>query len=99
MAKKSTSGEESVNHYGGVRMRVTGSGNLKMRLLSLSETRESVLIPFVLAATTDIEPFRLANFTQQRAQLEIKTTVINETFEISKIIIFVKPVASSLPGN
>lgn len=99
MAKRSISGEESVNHYGGVRMRVTGSGNLRMRLLSLSETRQNVLVPFNLNTTIDVEPFRLSNFTQQRAQLEFKMVAADEHFEISKIIIFVKPVASSLPGN
>lgn len=91
--------EEIINHYGAVRMRVTGAGNLRMRLLSLSETRQFPLFPFTMLSTTDIQPTRLANFTQQRAQLKIGTNQIDEVFEISKIVIFVKPVASSYPNG
>lgn len=99
MAKKKSSGEESINHYGAVRMNLTGSGFLRMRLLSLKEVRQDVLVPFTMLVATDVEPTRLSNFTQQRAQLEIKTTAINEIFQISKIVIFAKPVASSYPGS
>lgn len=102
MAKRkrsSSAGEETVNHYGLVRMNVVGYGFLKMRLLSLKEVRQDVLVPFILNAVDDTEPTRLANFTQQRASLEIKTTAINETFTISKVVVFVKPVATSYPGS
>lgn len=91
------SGEGLVNHFGLVRLRVKGSGNLRLRLLSLDEVQEDVLFPLVMAATTDTEPTLLANFTQQRASLEIKTTTINEIFQISKVVIFAKPVAASYP--
>lgn len=98
MKLSGSSGEGLINHYGLVRMRLRGSGNLLMRLLSLDEVKEFVLAPFVMQVNTDIEPTRLSNFTQQRAQLEIKTTVINETFQISRIVIFSKQVATSYPG-
>jgi hypothetical protein len=98
MAKKS-SGEECVNHYGLVRLRISGAGNFRMRLQSLGEVREYVMVPLVMVDPTDIEPVRLSNFTQQRASLEGKTTAIDEVFEISKIIVFAKQVATSLPGN
>ena len=97
MAKKAT-GEELINHYGLVRMRLNGSGNLRMRLLSLDEVKSVTLSPFVMEDPAYIEPTRLANFTQQRAQLEISTTAIDEYFVISKIIIFVKQTATSYPG-
>lgn len=88
----------TVQHYNGVRMRLTGAGSLQMTLYSLDEVNSSVLVPFTMAATTAREPTRLANFKSQRASLEVKTTVINETFRISKIIIFAKPVESEFPG-
>lgn len=50
-----------------------------------------------MSALTNREPTVLANFIDQRAQLEGKTTLINETFNISKITIFVKPVATGYP--
>jgi hypothetical protein len=98
MAKIAASkGEEVINHYGAVRLRVNGSANLQMTLFSLDEVQSFALLPLVLNAQTNIEPNRLSNFTQQRAKLMIKTTNIYETFQISKIIIFVKPVAMSYP--
>ena len=91
------SDEELINHYGAVRMRVVGSGNLRMKLLSLDEVKSVTLVPFIMEDPAWKEPTRLANFTQQRAQLEISTTNINDYFTISKIVIFVKPTATSYP--
>lgn len=97
MAKKSSQGEEVINHYGAVRLRVNGSANLQLTLFSLDETQSNVLVPIPLQTITNVEPNRLSNFTQQRAKLMIQTTQLNEFFQISKIIIFVKPVAKSFP--
>ncbi len=89
--------EEVINHYGAVRLRVKGSANLKLKLFSLDEVKQSTLLPLTLSSTTNVEPNRLSNFTQQRAKLEIRTTEINEIFQISKVIVFVRPVAKSYP--
>jgi hypothetical protein len=89
--------EEVINHYGAVRMRVTGSANLQMTLFSFDETQSFTLLPVTIQSKTNIEPNRLSNFTQQRAKLMIKTTGLGESFLISKIIIFTKPVAESYP--
>lgn len=86
------------NHYGFVRLRVTGSGDLQLRLLSLSETKESVIPPLALESSTSIEPTKKCNFNQQRAQLEFKTSEIDEVFQINKIIIYIKPFAENYPG-
>lgn len=96
---KSSSGEGQINHYGLVRLRVNGSGNLMLRLLSKDEVRENVLVPLVMIDPTNIEPVRLSNFTEQRAALEIKTVEADEIFSISKIVIFSKPTATSYPGS
>ncbi len=95
--KKAASDEGIINHYGAVRLRVNGSASLQMTLFSLDETQSNVLVPVPLQSLTNVEPNRLSNFTQQRAKLQIKTTGLGETFQISKIIIFVKPVAKSFP--
>ena len=79
-------------------MRVTGSASLKMSLRSLDDVNVSDLVPFTLAATTNIEPTQLANVSEQRCLLKVGTTEIGEYFNISKIVIFVKPVATQLPG-
>ena len=98
MARKVSSSVGTINHYNAVRMRITGAGSLQMRFLSLDAIDTQTLVPFTMAATTAREPTRLANFKSQKAQLEIKTTVIDETFRISKIIIFAKPVESEFPS-
>lgn len=97
MAKKSFAGEEAINHYGLVRLRIVGSGNLKMTFYSLDSIKSTTLADLALASTNNIEPTKLANFTQQRAQLQIKLTILGETFTCSKIVIFTKPVAASYP--
>ena len=97
MPTKTVPSEEVINHYGAVRLRVTGSANLQLSLLSLDEVQSNVLAPITLQSSNNVEPNRLSNFTQQRAKLMIQTTNMNETFQISKIIIFIKPVAKSWP--
>ena len=79
-------------------MRLVGEGDLQMRLLSLDEIETQTLVAFTMAATTNREPFRLANFNQQRAMLEVKTTVINEYFKINRIILFAKELWTDYPS-
>lgn len=93
-----SSGGENISHFTAVRLRVTGSGSLKMRLLSLDEVRTSTLVPFTLTAATNRQPTRNCNFVEQRAQLEVKTTEIDETFRINRIILFVKELYSDYPA-
>jgi len=90
--------EGFINHYGAVRLRVKGSATFRMRLLSLDEVKIKTLVPLTLVALAYKEPTRVTNFTQQRAQLELSTTAINEYFEVTKIIVFTKLVAENYPG-
>jgi hypothetical protein len=90
---------ELISHFTGVRMRVVGSGELEMKLISLDDVEEFEMVPFTLASTTNREPFRLANFNQQRALLEGKTDTINEVFRINRIILFCKPLWTDYPSN
>jgi len=89
---------EAILHFDVIRLRITGSGNFKMTLLSLDSVKSQNLANLVLSSTNSIEPHKLCNFTQQRAFLQGKTTEIDETFKISKIIIFARPVATMYPG-
>lgn len=86
-----------INHCVAVRMRVTGSGTLKTRLLSL-DGESTVQLPDVpMVATTQRYPNLLTNFNTQKYQVEISTEEIDETFNIHQIIIYNKPIASSYP--
>lgn len=97
MAKKRNQFSGEVLHFNAVRLRVTGSGSLLLYLNSLDEVKVSQLPSITMAASTNIEPVSLANFTDQRAQIEFKTTEINETFSISRMVIFVRPTATGYP--
>jgi len=99
MSKSTGNKEELVNHFGLIRMRLNGAGNLQLSLFSLNDVKSESLTSITMLAATNIEPTRLSNFTQQRAYLELKVTEINEYFLVSKIIVFIKPVANSYPGN
>jgi hypothetical protein len=90
-------GAEYINHFNAVRMRVTGSGQLRTRFLSLDESVTQTLEPLDMSATTNIQPTVLANFKQQRAQIELKTTEKDEYFVVTRIIVFVKRLFTSFP--
>jgi hypothetical protein len=92
------SGGENITHFGGIRMRVYGSGNLRMSFISMDRIFTSILVPFVMASSTNIQPTRLGNFVQQRALLRGETTAINEKFTITRIIIYVREIYKSYPG-
>lgn len=95
MAKSSFVGE--LLHFHVVRMRVNGSGDLQLFLRSLDDVHNVQLTDIPMATLTNREPTVLANFIDQRGQLELKTTLINEVFTISKIIIFIRPVSTGYP--
>ena len=87
-----------INHFTSVRMRVVGSGELDMSLLSQDGVRSTTLTPFTMAANTSITPSSLTNFNTQRAQLQLSTDEINEIFRINRIIIYARPTAVDYPG-
>lgn len=97
MARQSSS-DGTIMHYNAVTIRVNGVGSLKLKLYSSDEVRKSELVPLTMSVVNNRELTRIANFRDQRAQLEFRITSINEKFEISKIVIFSKPVATSYPG-
>lgn len=96
-ATSSGSGGEQICHVGGIRMRVVGSGNLDLQLLSFDSIRSSTMIPLVLSAATNREPTRLANFMEQRIALKVSMDTINEWFKINRIIVLIKPIFTEYP--
>jgi hypothetical protein len=89
---------ESISHFTGVRMRIVGAGTLEMSLHSLDDIKSFTMMPFTLAATTNIQPFRLANFNEQRAYFKGQTNGINKWFRINRIIVFSKQLYTDYPG-
>lgn len=89
---------ERISHFNAVRMRVQGTGFLKLTFYSLEDLEYYQLGDIELEESTRISPLRLANFIEQRASLQIETHSINEYFRINRIIIYSKDFASEYPG-
>jgi hypothetical protein len=102
MPRGATLGEkssgENISHFTGLRIRVTGVGNLQLKVYSLDDIRSQDIAPLTMQTATDKIPTRLCNFTTQRASFELKTTEMDEHFRINRIVIYSKEVATSYPG-
>jgi len=90
--------EESIMHWNAVRLRLTGTGNLRMTMLSLSSVSSHTLTPLAMQTTTDREPVVLANFISQRMMLKGETTAIDEFMSVAKVIVFTKQLWSQYAG-
>lgn len=95
MAKSDFTGE--LLHFHVVRMRAIGTGNLQLHLHSLDDIHNARLTDIAMIPATNREPTILANFTDQAGQLELKTVEMGEVFTVSRIMIYIKPVASGYP--
>lgn len=95
----SVGGGENYNHFGGIRLRVVGSGVLRPKFYGLDSLKTSTLATITMASSPGTEPFKLANFTNQRARLELKTTGINENAKFNRIVVYIKPIWTGAPNN
>ncbi len=91
-------------HSVGVRYRVRGNGEFRTRLYNMglpgdptSPLRFSNLDNMDLTTSSGREKTAIANFQDQGIQIYFRTIHMDETFTISKIVCFIKPVAESYP--
>ncbi len=99
MAKSGSGGfNGELIHLGAVRFRVLGEGILQIDSHSLDESSNTSALPNLgMLTATNREPVSLANFIDQRIQVEIGTEEIDEWFEISKIVMFIRQVGTGYP--
>lgn len=90
-------GGEYIHHITSVRLRVDGSGELDMTLYGINDIKNFPVQALTLTDPCDIEPTKLVNFRSQRTRLKFGVNVINEYFEIFRIIMFIKASATSYP--
>lgn len=86
-----------ITHYGAVRYRIVGLGNLITTLYSLQEVESQTLANINMTPTNDRMPTLLANFQKEQIFLKGQTTEINEYFRINRIIVYTKPIWSGYP--
>ena len=90
-------GEENYTHYAGFRCRVIGFGNMRTRFYSLDKIDSVDMRSLTLSETNAREPTMLGNFVSQRAMLYIYTDAIDEFINISRLIIWTKPMWTQAP--
>lgn len=88
---------ENILHYAAIRVRVKGAGNLLPTLIGLDETTARSMEQIVMSQTPGQEPTKLVNFQAQRAKLRLEVFDINEVFNISRIIVYIKQIWASYP--
>lgn len=91
--------QDNIVHYTSVRMRIIGTGQLDMVMLSQDSIFSQTLVPFTMQSATNIRPNRLMNFQHQRASLRGSTDQSGEFFKINKIVIYAKEVFVDYPGG
>lgn len=84
-------------HCGATRMRITGSGTFKQTLSCLDNTASEVMPTLAMSSTPGKEIITLSGFIADRICLRGEVTDIDEWFNISKITIYVKPIATGYP--
>lgn len=87
----------NIVHSVGARYRVRGSGQFRTRMWDLDNTRYQNLDDINLQTATPREKTVIANFQDQGIQIQFRTIHIDEHFNFTKLICFVKPVAESYP--
>jgi hypothetical protein len=92
------SGGDNITHFNGIRVRVTGSGNLRPTFKSLDDVTSLVLVPLVMASTGERSLYRICNYVTQQAALELTCTAADETFRINRIIIYAKTIYKMVPA-
>lgn len=86
-----------INHFGQVRMRLTGSGVMEAKLLSLEDVQEIQLANTTMQTGNPKFVNLHTNFEQQRARLKLTTTEFGATFLLRQIIFYIKPVGTNFP--
>jgi hypothetical protein len=88
---------ESILHFGAIRLRVNGTGILRMTLIGLDSVKTKTIAPYTMSLTPGREPTVLTNFNAQRARLRMQTTAIDEYMKVNRAILYVNQYAEEFP--
>lgn len=86
-----------LTHINAITLRVKGSGTLVSELFSLEDEFSQTLANHTMSLITSKSKTLLANFIHEKACLEIRVSEIDHRFQIDRITIYTKPVASGYP--
>ncbi|HWY34357.1 MAG TPA: hypothetical protein VNX68_06900, partial [Nitrosopumilaceae archaeon] len=91
--------EGNIGHYGAVRLIVNGDGDsvLTPTIINRDNTRMNVGVGKVIPPNPGVETTFLLNMLSQRAKIKIQTGD-NCSFNINKMVVFIKPTYAGVPG-
>lgn len=88
-----------ISHFAGLKIRVTGSGNLAMVMSGEDSVDTSTLPVLAMSATPGKEPFVPANFKNEKAAVTLTTgTLTTDYFRLTKIVLLAKALWFTRPG-
>ena len=91
-------GGDGIFHFGALRFRgLRGSGTLQIRLNSTDDVRFQNLAQPILSSTSPRDQLVLANFSEERASVKVRTSLIDEKFSLTGLQVYAKPIWSGGP--
>lgn len=88
----------SIIHFGVVRIRVTGNGNLECQFQGFDDVLTQNLVDIAMTYPDSRIKTRLSNFQSQAGKLRVGSDTINHVGRINDISIFAKPMWTDYPG-
>lgn len=89
---------ESILHFGAIRLRVHGTGNLTPTLFNMDKSDQFTPNSYNLDNVDGTEPLVLTNLNTQRAILRLETNTQGAFFQVSRIVIYQKPIWEDYPS-
>jgi len=89
---------QDILHFGGIKVRVQGSGTLQPSLFSMDGNNQFTPNSITMTNPAEFEPFRLTNLITQRCKIRLETEALNDYMEVYRIVLFYKQIFSQLPG-
>jgi hypothetical protein len=80
-----------INHFGGVKLRVVGSGSLQIQAAGEDGINSTTIPPLTLATAPGYEPDRIFNFINEKMSLRFRVSNFGEYYTINRIDIYGKP--------
>ena len=89
---------ESILHFGALRFRITGTGQMTATVYNLDKTQSFTPNSIQMDGIDGSEPLILTNLNTQRAILRMETNTQGAYFEVSRIVLYQKPIWEDYPS-
>jgi len=80
-----------ISHFGGLKLRVIGSGNLQINLTGEDGSNSQDPPGITLSTNSGAEPDRLINFINEKCSIKLRVSFPGEKFNLSKVTLYARP--------